>query len=174
MDAHEHGVGELNIAFDGGTVAMEFHAPGADIVGFEYKAESEEDRAAIEAAVATLARPLDLFVLPGSAECTIVQASAELEGEEHHDHEEHGEGEDHSDHDDHAEDHHDDEARHTEFHAEYELTCARPEAISDITFVYFDAFANARELEVQIVTASGAQAFEVKRDAPKLDLRGMF
>jgi hypothetical protein len=30
------------------------------------------------------------------------------------------------------------------------------------------------ELEVQIVTASGAQAFEIERDAPTLDLRGMF
>ena len=36
LDAHEHGVGALNIAFDQGRVAIEFHAPGADIVGFEY------------------------------------------------------------------------------------------------------------------------------------------
>ena len=67
LDSHEHGVGELNIAFDGNTVAIEFHAPGADIVGFEYEAESAEDRSLIDAAVARLARPLDLFVLPAAA-----------------------------------------------------------------------------------------------------------
>lgn len=152
LGAHEHGVGELNIAVDGRTVAMEFHAPGADIVGFEYEADSDGDRVAIEAAVALLARPLDLFVLPDAAECTVIQARAELEGEAHH-----GAG-----------------ARHSEFHAEYEMTCAAPKAISEITFAYFDAFENAREIKVQIVTVSGAQAFEVERDAPTIDLRGVF
>ncbi len=186
LDSHEHGVGELNIAFDGNTVAMEFHAPGADIVGFEYEAESAEDRASIDAAVATLARPLELFVMPAAAECSVVQASAELESdEEHEEHEDdHDHEEDHEDDhadehdDDHAEKHHDDEhageASHTEFHAEYTLTCLNPDALSEITFAYFDAFENARELEVQIVSAIGAQAFEVERGEPTLDLRNMF
>ncbi len=182
-------MGELNIAIDGQTVAMELHAPGADIVGFEYVAESAEDRAAIDAAVATLAKPLELFVLPAAAECTVVQASAELESEdEHEEHDDHGHDDDHEhdehdEHDehedDHGDEHHDDddhaeEASHTEFHAEYTLNCGNTDRISEITFVYFDAFENARELEVQIVSASGARAFEVERDDPKLDLRGMF
>ena len=67
LDSHEHGVGELNIAVEGKTVVMELHAPGADIVGFEYVAESDADRAAVDAAVARLAAPLDLFVLPDAA-----------------------------------------------------------------------------------------------------------
>lgn len=211
LDAHEHGVGALNIAVDGSKVAMEFTAPGADIVGFEYEATSAEDRAAIDAAVATLAKPLDLFVLPTAAECSVTQASAVLESEDDHDHEEHGHddhaeakdehdhdhdhdheehAEAHEDHDDHdheehaeAHDDHDehdheehasDEASHTEFHAEYMLTCANPDAINEMTFAYFDTFENARELEIQIVTASGAQAFEVERDDPTLDLRNLF
>ena len=192
LDSHEHCVGELNIAFDGSTVAMEFHAPGADIIGFEYEAESAEDRALIDAAVARLARPLDLFVLPAAVECSVIQASAALESaEDHDDHGEHEEGHDHDedhehsdghedehaeehDHDDHHGEEHADEASHTEFHAEYTLACGNPDALSEITFAYFDAFENARELEVQIVSASGAKAFEVERDEPKLDLRGMF
>ncbi len=184
LDSHEHGVGELNIALDGTTISMEFHAPGADIVGFEYEAESAEDRAAIDAAVAILAKPQELFVLPAAAECTVVQASAELESEEEHDehhddHDDHADGDKHDDdHDEHAEDDHDHEehaeASHTEFHAEYVLNCATPSAIDEISFAYFDAFENARELEVQIVSDSGAKAFEVERDQPTLDLRGMF
>ncbi|MFT5067531.1 MAG: hypothetical protein ACI9TA_003160 [Reinekea sp.] len=163
LDSHEHGVGELNIAFDGNTVAMELHAPGADIVGFEYAAESAEDRASIDAAVATLARPLDLFVMPAIAECSVVQASAGLENEEHDDKEHDADDEEHAD-----------EAGHTEFHAEYTLTCANPEALSKITFAYFNFFEHAREIEIQIISASGAEAFEVERDDPILDLRGMF
>jgi len=191
LDAHEHGVGELNIAIDGNTVAMEFHAPGADIVGFEYEASSAKDRAAIDDAVAMLAKPLDLFVLPAAAECSVTQASAALESEEEHDehdHEEHADSESHGDHDDehghedHAEaeehadhDHHAEaEASHTEFHAEYALNCGNPDALTGIEFAYFETFENAVELEVQIVTVSGAQAFEIEREAPMLDLRGMF
>lgn len=224
LDSHEHGVGELNIAVDGQTVAMELHAPGADIVGFEYEATSDADKAAIEAAVATLAKPLDLFVLPAAAECTVTQASASLEGDaEHDDHDDHDHEEGHDDHDDHdhddhagnddhGDDHaheehddhdhekdhddhdhddhadHDDQAEHddhddhdhaegenhTEFHAEYMLTCAHVEKLSKIDFAYFSTFENALELEVQVVTSSGAKAFEVERDNPTLDLSELF
>ena len=190
LGAHEHGVGELNIAFDGGQVAIELHAPGADIVGFEYDATSAEDRAAIDAAVATLARPLELFVLPAAAECSVTQASAELESEheeehaeghdahDHDEHEEHAEAaddHDHGEHEEHAEAHeeHADEESHSEFHAEYLLTCGNPGALSEITFAYFDTFPNALELEVQVVSPTGATAFEVERDDPVLDLSGV-
>ncbi|MEP4198021.1 MAG: DUF2796 domain-containing protein [Aliishimia sp.] len=208
LDAHEHGVGTLNIAIEGTTVAMAFEAPGADIVGFEYAAESDADLAAIDAAIATLGAPLDLFVLPNAAGCSVVEARAELESEDDHDdhgdeghddhddHDDHDKDEAHDDHghkdhadenhDDHAEEDHDDhehddhgdkdhadhadEAGHTEFHAEYTLACDAPDALTEISFAYFEAFPNALEVEVQIITTSGAQAFEVERDAPVLDL----
>ena len=156
LDAHEHGVGTLNIAIDGTTVAMAFEAPGADIVGFEYAAESGADLAAIDAAVATLGAPLDLFVMSDAANCSLVDAQAALEGKDGHD--------------DHGDDDHADEAGHTEFHAEYTLTCDKPDALTEIKFTYFDTFPNAKEVEVQIITTSDAQAFEVRRDAPVLDL----
>lgn len=196
LDAHEHGVGQLDIAIEGTEIAMELHASGADIVGFEYEAESAVDRAAIDAAVAILARPLDLFVLPESAACSVVRASAELESDQAHDdhddhgnedhaedkhddhddhgHEEHAEGR-HGDHDEHGhEDHADEGGSHTEFHAEYLFTCANPDALGKVTFAYFETFPNALELEVQVVSESGAAAFEVERDAPTLDLSAMF
>ena len=171
LDAHEHGVGQLDIAFDGNQISMELHAPGADIVSFEYAAESAEDRAKVDAAVAMLARPLDLFVLTEAAGCTIVQASAELESEERQvDHED--------EHDDHEDANHQekntDEPGHTEFHAKYLLACADPSAVTEITFTYFDAFPNALEVEVQLISNKGATSFEVERDTPSLDLRGMF
>lgn len=190
LDAHEHGVGQLNIAFDGDQIAMELHAPGADIVGFEYEAKTAEDRAKVDAAVATLARPLDLFALPATAGCSVVQASSSLESEEDHGHEDHADDHDHAKHgeeghtdedhaahqkdDDHDHDDHAKEANHTEFHAEYLLNCADPAQATLVTFAYFDSFPNALELEVQVVSDRGATAFEVVRDAPTLDLRDMF
>lgn len=197
LDAHEHGVGQLDMAMEGTRINIELHAPGADVVGFEYEATTAIDRAAVDEAVAILARPLDLFILPEAAGCSVVAASAELESEhsseeehehhedehEHHDEEKHAL--DHDDHDEHAHDDHghDDEhahedheesAGHTEFHAEYQLNCADPSAVSNIEFAYFGTFPNALELEVQILSERGAQAFEVLRESPVLDLRDMF
>lgn len=193
-DAHEHGVGQLNMAFDGQVIAMELHAPGADIVGFEYVATTAEDIAAIETGIETLHDALDLFVFPVAAGCNVVEAEAELEGEgeheehgdhhddDHADHKNHDDHEDekadHDDHHDHGEKHddHDEHAEesHTEFHAEYLLNCADPSKATEISFAYFETFPNALEVEVQVITASGATAFEVERDAPTLDLSDLF
>lgn len=175
--SHEHGVGELNIAFEGNEIGIELHAPGADIVGFEYVATSDEDRSKVSAAVATLARPLDLFALPAEAGCTVVTATASLEAEhDEDDHEEHAHHDEHEDHDHGEEDHaeHENEESHAEFHAAYTLSCAYPAEVTKIDFVYFDTFPNALELEVQVISDRGASMFEVERDVPTLDLRNMF
>ena len=172
LDAHEHGVGQLNIAFDENKIAMELHAPGADIVGFEYGAKSDADLAAIDAALQTLSDPLGLFLIPEAASCIVITAHAKLESEDsdHDDHDEEG----HDDHDEEGHDDHDEAPGHTEFHAEYLLECANLTEISAITFSYFEIFPSALELEVQVISDKGATAFEIERDVAKLDLRGIF
>ncbi|WP_299963269.1 DUF2796 domain-containing protein [uncultured Roseobacter sp.] len=176
LDAHEHGVGQLNIAVEATTIAIELTAPGADIAGFEHTAETADDRAAIDRALALLAEPLRLFEIPDAAQCSVVDRSVALEGDGDA-HADHDHDHDHEHKHDHEHDHagHDEakEAQHTEFHAEYQLDCANPSAITRIGFAYFDTFPNARELEVQVVSQGGAQAFEVERDAPVLDLGGL-
>lgn len=199
LDAHQHGHGALNFAFEGNSVAMELEAPGADIVGFEHPAENAADRALIDAAIAELANPLELFVMPAAAGCSVTAANVELHGDEHHadDHADHDDEAHHDDHDEHHDDehhddeehanghedehdadhddHHDDEgseASHTEFHAEYELTCADPSAIDAIEFAYFERFPNAAELDIQLISDKGAKGFEVERDEPRLNLSG--
>lgn len=173
---HEHGVGKLNIAFEGGMVAMEFSAPGADIVGFEHRAESADDRAKINSALGTLEKPLSLFRLPKAARCELAAASVELheEDEEHKEHEIHEDkhgNEDHHGKDSKNENEHD-EPSHTEFHAEYRFSCGKLGAIDRIVFGYFAAFPNARELDVQMISDKGTKGFEVERDEPTLDLDG--
>ena len=145
---------------------MELEAPGADIVGFEYVAESAEDRQAVEAAQAVLAQPLALFAIPSGADCRLSDASVSLIGGEHED--EH-EGEHEAEH----EDEHDEES-HNEFHAEYVLKCAAPGEIDSIAFPYFDAFPGAHALTVNVATANAQTSFEVDRDSPQLDVAGLF
>lgn len=201
LGAHEHGQGALNIAVEGATILMEFEAPGADIVGFEYKASSPEDRSAVDAAIAVLAKPLDLFTPPAAAGCVVTAAQVALITEEsghddHDGHDEHnghddhadeghddhaqnghaqeGDHDDHENHDAHAHDDHADEggAGHTEFHAEYTLNCADPAAITTLDLGYFARFPNAEALSVQLISAQGAKGYEAKRDDMRLDLSG--
>ncbi|WP_368184346.1 DUF2796 domain-containing protein [Aestuariibius sp. HNIBRBA575] len=193
LDAHEHGVGQLLIAVEGTQIAMELHAPGADIVGFEYAAQSDEDHHKIETAISALSDPLALIGVPDAAGCAADHIDAGLVGDghddhddhdEHADHDDHDDHEDHDDHDDHDEhaehDDHDDhkehseETGHTEFHAEYVLECADVAQISELTFPYFEAFPNSKELEIQILSDKGATSFEVMRDAPTLDVSSLF
>ena len=77
LGPHVHGQSALDIAIDGTSVAIELTAPGMDIVGFEYPAESAADRARVDAARKTLGDPLTLFVLPAAARCRLDRASVE-------------------------------------------------------------------------------------------------
>ncbi len=182
VDAHEHGHGTLNIAVEGDRIAMEFEAPGFDIVGFEHAAVSDADRATVEAALEKLAEPLELFALPDEAECRVIgnQAMLLIDEDDHDHHAHHGkEGHDndhaHSHNDDHDEDGHDDhtragEAIHSEFHAEYLLECAHIGSATQIELRYFNLFRNAESLTVRTVTNQGAALLEATRKNSTLDL----
>jgi hypothetical protein len=167
LGPHQHGHGTLSLAVEGQTVRMELEVPGDDIVGFEHEAETAEERAKIEAAEKTLAQPLALFALPRAAGCKVAAAKVSNVGatESGHDAHEH-------DHDDTtATGEH--EAGHSEFHAEYELSCANVAAITAISFPYFEVFPNSVELAVSLITEKDQKSFEVNREHPLIDIRGM-
>jgi hypothetical protein len=65
------------------------------------------------------------------------------------------------------------EAEHSEFHAEYALSCSNVAAITTISFPYFEAFPNSEELAVTLITAKSQEAFEVNREHAVIDIRGM-
>jgi len=169
LGPHEHGHGTLNLAIEGETVQIELEVPGADIVGFEYEAKTPEDQAKIEAAKATLSKPLALFAVPEAAGCKVTAAKIALAAESEEDHDAH---EHEHDHDADAEADAD-EAEHAEFHAQYALSCANVAAITTIAFPYFEAFPNAQELDVTLITEKAQKAFEVNRGHALIDIRGM-
>ena len=182
VDKHEHGVGELNIAVEGNSIDLEFMIPGADIVGFEYKAKSEADIALVKDALIKFDEFNNIFSIPSTSNCNLVEADISInQGDNHkdeHDHDEHDdhdEHEDEHDHDDHGEhddhDEHDEEA-HNEFVAHYSFNCGNIKEIDRISFPYFTTFPNSGELEVQFVSEIGSTSFEVEGDEPFIDLKG--
>jgi hypothetical protein len=177
VDKHEHGVGELNIAIDGSLAEFEFMLPGADIVGFEYEAKSDEDLAKIENALLVLENYENLFALTKNSKCVLADLDYHLSGEEHDEHadEEHDEHAD-EEHDEHADEEHEEHAEeesHTEFYAKYSFKCDDIKQLDKVEFSYFKNFPNSSELEVQFVSDIGSNAFEVEADKPVIILKGL-
>jgi len=174
VDKHEHGVGELNIAIDGSLAEFEFMLPGADIVGFEYEAKSDEDLAKIENALLVLENHENLFALTKDSKCVLADLDYHLSGEEHDEHadEEHAD-EEHDEHADEEHEEHADEESHTEFYAKYSFKCDNIKQLDKVEFSYFKTFPNSSELEVQFVSDIGSNAFEVEADKPVIILKGL-
>jgi hypothetical protein len=172
LGPHVHGASHLTIAVDGKSLQMELHAPGSDIVGFEYAATTPQQRAAVTAATTTLSDPIALFGIPAGAACAVgkVQVSIVEEGE--------------------------DEAaaaapaagavtakpatplpapaKHSEFQVSYQLTCANLSAISGLNVTYFSKFKNATDLDIDLVTARGAFSLEATKTKPSVSTKNMF
>ena len=167
VDKHEHGVGELNIAVESSAINLEFMIPGADITGFEYEAKSDSDIALVNAALSKFENFQNIFILPDSSNCDLVDAEIGINQED--DHDDHDEHDDHDDHDEHDE--HEDES-HNEFVAHYSFSCGNVKEIDRIDFPYFTTFPSSGELEIQFVSEAGSTSFEVEGDEPFIDLKG--
>ena len=148
LSAHVHGHGGLNIAIEGNRIALSLEVPGFDIVGFEHVAESDTDKAAIEAAFQTLEDPSNLFALKGAGNCEVVEVSVELLNED-----DQGDG-----------------ASHSEFHADFLMNCSNMGALASIELPYFTQFPNAEELDIQLITENGSALIEVTPESPVLDI----
>ncbi len=187
LGAHEHGHGKLNIAIEGNIVTMELEAPGADIAGFEHEATTPEQKAVLEKTAAQLAKPLDLFKVPGAAGCTAKDAKVAIQAEDHDDDDHDGDHDHDASHQEgtkgsgnkaeheagHEAGHEGHEHHHSAYHVTYALTCAKPENLAAIDFDYFKAFSGARALTVNIITSKAQSSFEVAREKPHLDLNGL-
>lgn len=142
LDAHVHGHGTLTVAVAGDEVEMELALPGASVVGFEHAAETAEQRAAVNDAIAVLSDPLTVFALPGEAGCTVTSAEAEL----------HQDGD------------------HNEFEATYALRCEDTGALTGIETTLFERFEPLEELEVEFATPAGQGATELERGETTISL----
>jgi len=166
LGAHEHGRGVLNIAIEGGRVSLELEAPGADIVGFEHAPRTPRQKAALTQAKQQLLAPQALFKFPSAAGCVVAEASVDIERGQHQEEEAKGTGAGGSK----AETA---EEGHSNFHGQYGFNCKDPARITVIEFGYFQAFAGAQKLEVNVITPKGQTKFDVTRTKARIDLAGV-
>jgi ABC-type nickel/cobalt efflux system permease component RcnA len=158
--AHEHGVGQLDIVLDGARLEIALSAPGSDIVGFEGSPATAADAAKVKSALATLERPIALFAFEPADACSPNEAArieapaaalapVERAGEaaaSTHAHDQHAA---------HDHDHHHGESSgdHGTWSASYTFDCTSPAAL---VVNLFDVFPSLQTIRTQVV-APGAQ-----------------
>ena len=166
-DPHQHGVGKLNVAVQGDHLEIEIETPGADIVGFENKPKTEEQRRLVQDAAKALRDAGALFVFPATAGCILKDAEVESDllvfdrgnhGDKHHSEKHHDEK--------HHSDKHDEEV-HAEFHAHYHFVCENP--LTHVDLRYFEMFPRAEVLSAQTLTATGQRKQKLTRKDARLN-----
>lgn len=141
LAAHEHGSAQLNLALDGDVLEIEFASPAMNLLGFEYAARSDEDRARVEATRARLEQPLDLFGVPAAAGCQVRE---------------------HSLHGVHFEATGTTRQEHSEIEARYRLQCSTPDTLQGLNLAaLFGTFPATQKIQVQLIGPRGQQGLEL-------------
>jgi hypothetical protein len=168
-DAHVHGASMLNIAIDGPLLALEFEAPGMDLVGFEHAPTTDAQHQRIDDAMDALNAPETLFGLPNTAQCARTQTT--VHGPEHD--AEHTEAKGHEHGKSHAHDTKQKETEkdtHSEFHAVYQWSCKEMGALKMLTPTLFTRFPGMQTITVEYATPNGQGTLEVTATTPGVRL----
>jgi hypothetical protein len=143
---HEHGVGALEVALEGRTLAIELRLPAQDLVGFERAPRTDAERARIDAAGKALA-DAGLFTPAAAAGCVPAGAPAvalpKFSGKAAAD-------------------------DHADFEAAYRFECANPAALTTLEHTVFKAFPRIKQLKAQAVTAKGQRQATLTHGRPRL------
>lgn len=150
--SHTHGLMQLNIAVEASKLLIELESPAINIVGFEHQPENESDRAALNAALAELRQPGQLFVANPEAGCKNTDHEIEHDMEEgQHKH---------------------DKQEHRDFEVEYEFTCANTASLRQIDIRLFKVFPKTHNVDVQFISDSGQHAVRLNESHTVFRLPG--
>ena len=168
-DAHVHGVAELTLAVEGSVLEIGIESPSANIVGFEHKANTTEQRQAVDKAKQVLENPSQLFVFSGTS-CQLKELAVDMKGvmhteekagDHHHNHEKDGHHDHHKDHDKHEEK----GETHSEITANYHFSCDNTADLTSVSVELFALFPSIEKINAKWITASqqGAQTLTAEK-----------
>ena len=160
LEAHVHGIAEINLVMEGEDLHLVFQSPAMNLVGFEHAPKTEADHQAVDQTADHLKNGESLFIPNHTASCeqesvTLKSALLEEEAEHHQEHkahQEHEEHEEHEGHDQHKHDEHHEASEHSEFLATYRFHCTAPDQLKSIQVNIFKAFPATQTIHARFVT----------------------
>lgn len=143
--AHDHGAGQIGVAFDGTDGKIDFDIPAESIVGFEYEPTKLADKKKLADSLQLLRSKInDLIVFDRNSKCEITAQSVELERSE---------------------------AKHSDVEAQYSVKCLQSPLGSTITFKLHSQFKRIKKLQVQVVVDTLQKSASISKDGEKIELK---
>ncbi|ODS24318.1 hypothetical protein AB835_04375 [Candidatus Endobugula sertula] len=164
LGAHVHGLSELTIVIEGETLEIQFTSPAINLVGFEHKANTKEDVAAIKIAESQLRRDETLFLFP-EGRCNHVKTSIDLASLINSD-DEHAHQKKSSTYEDHVQ-----EGSHSDITAWYQYRCKDSASLSSIRVAFFKLFSGIHKIQAMWVNQTRQGAITLTPDNSILQFR---
>jgi hypothetical protein len=169
LEAHVHGKASINLVLDDQSLFIEFESPAYNLVGFEHEPKDQIQQKEVQDTLSLLSKPRKVFGFSAQAGCLVgsVSVTTTMAGvgkntvgyeEEHHEEEHH----DHSDGDS------TNKESHSEFKANYLMTCSEPEKLRTIEFKLFKEFLGLKSVQVQWINGEGQGYIELNAESSKL------
>jgi Protein of unknown function (DUF2796) len=154
--AHQHGVAQLDVAVDPTRVTLELDTPLDNLLGFERAPRTDVERAVVDKALARLREADKLFRIDSAAGCTLdkvtlespvlglgaaaAATAAQNKGE------------------------------HAELNARFEFLCKAGQRASFVEVELFEAFAQLKRINLQLVLPRGQMKATLVRPATRVAL----
>lgn len=161
--AHVHGLASLTMALENNVLEIQFESPAENLLGFEHKARTAEQKRAVKQAQAGLNAATRIFIFEGT-ECKPEDINIDMSGvvdDEHGKHQHH--------HNHHAGEHND--AGHSEITAAYRFSCRDSKGLNVVSVMLFSQFPGIETINAMWVTEAGQGAKRLGPDSNKMTLR---
>jgi hypothetical protein len=176
--AHQHGHAELQAALDGNQIDLIFTSPAYNLLGFEHRARTDDQKALITETTEWLERT-PLINTP-DASCTVASVEVYHEAgggsDDHHDHDDHDH--DSHGHNDHKAEHGHDEHEHSGgyTHSDFEVTqilnCIDLASAETLVTPLAERFPEIEHLAVEWVWSGGQGSTRLEQTESSFSLTG--
>ena len=142
--AHSHGLGQLDLVVQGGTVKASFEIPMESLLGFEHLPRTPEQKKAMADLQTATAQASYFITLPAAADCQpkSLQVNADMfKGQK---------------------------SEHSDLDAELEYSCAQPSALKQLEIPLFKKHPRLSSLKVDMVSPKGQASVTLKAKDPVL------
>ncbi|WP_323751636.1 ZrgA family zinc uptake protein [Marinobacter sp.] len=156
LQAHQHGVAELQVAISGEQIDALLLSPAYNLVGFEHPPHSSEQQQTVESAVDWLKNTA--LVNTGDLQCSPEQSHVHTSWKDQHD--------------DHHE-HHDDDhtgSGHSDIEITQRLHCTGLSEASELKTELFERFPGLEQLNAQWVSSKGQSGARLTPDQHRIQL----
>jgi len=139
-EAHVHGTSEMALIIEGNTLSISFGGPLVNVLGFEHKAETPEQKQAVTDLQETLDDVSNLVAIPANAGCTALKRDVKIRNT----------------------------GTHGTIAVDYDLECRDIAQVTQVSIIGFETFGGLESVDAVVITPAGQSAAGLSRGAASI------